>query len=78
MDGQDGDEIPRPLPRPTVGEWARRTVVWIGPTDPRWGQGGPATVLRNESLPCLACHLAEWSRERLPHVEVHQPTGVGG
>ena len=31
MDGHDGEEIPRPLPRPTVGEWVRRTVVWIGP-----------------------------------------------
>jgi len=31
MDGQDGDEIPRPLPRPSVGEWVRRTLVWIGP-----------------------------------------------
>jgi heptosyltransferase-2 len=34
------------------------TVVWVGPTDPRWGEGGPARVLRVEGLPCLACHLA--------------------
>lgn len=32
------------------------TVVWIGPTDPRWGEGGPARVLRVEGLTCLACH----------------------
>ena len=32
------------------------TVVWVGPTDPRWGEGGPATVLRVEGLTCLACH----------------------
>jgi heptosyltransferase-2 len=33
------------------------TVVWMGPTDPRWSEGGPATVLRNEELACLGCHL---------------------
>lgn len=33
------------------------TVVWVGPTDPRWGEGGRSTVLRVEGLSCLACHL---------------------
>ncbi len=33
------------------------TVVWMGPTDPRWSDGGAATVLRNEALTCLGCHL---------------------
>jgi heptosyltransferase-2 len=32
------------------------TVVWVGPTDPRWGEGGRSTVLRVEGLTCLACH----------------------
>jgi ADP-heptose:LPS heptosyltransferase len=33
------------------------TVVVAGPTDPRWGAGGSAEVVRNEALPCLGCHL---------------------
>jgi hypothetical protein len=28
----------------------------VGPTDPRWGAGGPSAVLRVEDLDCLACH----------------------
>lgn len=32
------------------------TVTWVGPTDPRWGAGGPGEVLRVEGLDCLACH----------------------
>ena len=32
-------------------------VTWIGPTDPRWSAHSEATVLRNESLSCLGCHL---------------------
>ncbi len=33
------------------------TVVYLGPTDPRWTEGSRATVVRNESLSCLGCHL---------------------
>ncbi len=33
------------------------TVVWMGPTDPRWSEHSTAHVVRNESLPCLGCHL---------------------
>lgn len=33
------------------------TVVWVGPTDPRWSAGGDATVLRQDGLDCLGCHL---------------------
>lgn len=32
------------------------TVVWMGPTDPRWG-GSAAQIVRNETLACLACHF---------------------
>ena len=37
------------------------TVVWMGPTDPRWSGHSSATVVRNEVLPCLGCH-----RKRCP------------
>ena len=32
------------------------TVVWMGPTDPRWSGHSEATVVRNEGLDCLGCH----------------------
>ena len=32
-------------------------MVWIGPTDPRWSEGGRASVLRQDGLDCLGCHL---------------------
>ena len=32
------------------------TVVWMGPTDPRWSGHSEATVVRKEDLECLACH----------------------
>ncbi len=32
------------------------TVVWMGPTDPRWSEHSTAAVVRNEALPCLGCH----------------------
>jgi heptosyltransferase-2 len=32
------------------------TVVWMGPTDPRWSGHSTASVVRNEALPCLGCH----------------------
>jgi heptosyltransferase-2 len=32
------------------------TVVWMGPTDPRWSGHSTARVLRVEHLDCLACH----------------------
>jgi len=32
------------------------TVVWMGPTDPRWSGHSEATIVRKEDLPCLACH----------------------
>ena len=32
------------------------TVVWMGPTDPRWSAHSEATVVRKEDLDCLACH----------------------
>lgn len=31
-------------------------VVFMGPTDPRWGGGGEARVVRREDLQCLGCH----------------------
>lgn len=35
------------------------TVVWMGPTDPRWSGHSAATVVRKEDLDCLACHRKE-------------------
>lgn len=35
------------------------TVVWMGPTDPRWSGHSEATVVRKEDLDCLACHRKE-------------------
>ncbi len=32
------------------------TVVWMGPTDPRWSGHSAAQVVRREDLDCLACH----------------------
>ncbi len=32
------------------------TVVWMGPTDPRWSAHSDATIVRKEDLDCLACH----------------------
>ncbi|MDA1194636.1 MAG: hypothetical protein O2894_05575, partial [Planctomycetota bacterium] len=32
------------------------TVVWMGPTDPRWSEHSAATLVRREDLACLACH----------------------
>ncbi len=33
-----------------------RTVVWMGPTDPRWSGHSQAEIVRKEDLDCLACH----------------------
>ncbi len=33
------------------------TVVWMGPTDPRWSGHSEATLVRREDLDCLGCHL---------------------
>jgi heptosyltransferase-2 len=46
-------------PRHVAEAFGVPTVVLVGPTDPLWGSGGPATVVRKEGLPCLACHLHE-------------------
>jgi heptosyltransferase-2 len=32
------------------------TVVWMGPTDPRWSGHSAAQIVRREDLDCLACH----------------------
>lgn len=32
------------------------TVVWMGPTDPRWSEPSPAVLLRDTTLDCLGCH----------------------
>jgi len=45
-------------PRHMAEAFGVPTVVWMGPTDPRWSGHSQATVLREEGLPCLACHLA--------------------
>jgi heptosyltransferase-2 len=45
-------------PRHVAEAFGIPTVVWMGPTDPRWSEGGPATLVRREDLPCLGCHLA--------------------
>ena len=52
------------------------TVVWTGPTDPRWGEGGRAEVLRVEGLPCLACHEPECPIEGHPCMERLEPARV--
>ena len=44
-------------PRHLAEALGTQTIVWMGPTDPRWSEHSDATVLRNESLPCLGCHL---------------------
>jgi len=33
------------------------TVVWMGPTDPRWSEPTRARLVRVERLACLGCHL---------------------
>jgi heptosyltransferase-2 len=43
-------------PRHVAEAFGVPTVVVMGPTEPAWGLGGPATLVRNESLPCLGCH----------------------
>jgi heptosyltransferase-2 len=44
-------------PRHVAEAFGVPTVVWMGPTDPRWSEGGGARVVRNEELACLGCHL---------------------
>jgi lipopolysaccharide heptosyltransferase II len=44
-------------PRHVAEAFGVPTVAVLGPTDPRWGAGGPSTVVRNEAVPCLGCHL---------------------
>jgi heptosyltransferase-2 len=46
-------------PRHVAEAFRVPTVVVMGPTDPRWGEGGGARVVRNESLSCLGCHLVK-------------------
>ena len=43
-------------PRHIAEAFGTPTVVWMGPTDPRWSGHSSATILRVESLDCLACH----------------------
>jgi len=43
-------------PRHVAEALGTPTVVWMGPTDPRWSDHSPATVVRQEGLDCLACH----------------------
>jgi ADP-heptose:LPS heptosyltransferase len=52
------------------------TVVWVGPTDPRWGEGGRAHVLRVEGLPCLACHEPVCPIQGHPCMETLEPARV--
>jgi len=44
-------------PRHVAEALGTPTVVWMGPTDPRWSGHSGAAVIRNEALDCLACHL---------------------
>ncbi len=58
-------------PRHVATALGTPVVVWMGPTDPRWseggigrgsiagteGGGGGTTVVRREDLTCLGCHL---------------------
>jgi len=54
-------------PRHVAAALGTPVVVWMGPTDPRWsegglvvgtrGGGGGTTVVRREDLSCLGCHL---------------------
>jgi heptosyltransferase-2 len=46
-------------PRHLAEAFGVPTVVVAGPTDPRWGEGGPSVVVRREELRCIACHLRE-------------------
>ena len=43
-------------PRHVAEALGTKVVVWMGPTDPRWSAHSDAVVVRNEALPCLACH----------------------
>ncbi len=51
------------------------TVVWMGPTDPRWSAHSEATVVRREDLDCLACHL-KVCPIGLPCMETLDPAAV--
>ena len=42
-------------PRHIAEAYGIPSIVWIGPTDPRWSEGGRATVLRQDGLDCLGC-----------------------
>lgn len=44
-------------PRHVAEALGTPTVVWMGPTDPRWSGHSEAAVVRREDLDCLACHL---------------------
>lgn len=44
-------------PRHVAEALGTKVVVWMGPTDPRWSGHSAASVVRNEALDCLACHL---------------------
>lgn len=63
-------------PRHVAEALGVKTVVWVGPTDPRWGEGGPARVLRVEGLPCLACHRPRCPLEGHPCMERLEPARV--
>lgn len=52
------------------------TVVWMGPTDPRWSGHSEAAVVRKEDLPCLACHQKECPID-LPCMRELPPQDVG-
>ena len=43
-------------PRHLAEAFGVSTVVWMGPTDPRWSGHSAGRVVRVERLDCLACH----------------------
>ena len=43
-------------PRHLAEAFGVPTVVWMGPTDPRWSAHSSARILRVEDLDCLGCH----------------------
>ncbi len=43
-------------PRHVAEALGTPTVVWMGPTDPRWSGHSRAAIVRHEALECLGCH----------------------
>lgn len=63
-------------PRHMAEAFGVPTVVWMGPTDPRWSDHSGATLVRREDLACLACHEQDCPVPGHPCMQELEPVRV--